>query len=245
MHTVSKKSMMIAGIVVVVGVIVSLVGVVFQSVETHMQRAQVPLAGELILIDPGHGGVDGGAVSKQGLVEKEVTLKIALLLRDYLQQSGAYVSLTREADQDLAGEQSTKISKRKAQDLIKRVHMIKEKQAATVISIHLNAFPQTRYTGGQTFYHPKLKANKRLASCIQHALIQNLSNTKRIPKQKGNVYLLNQSPVPTALVEVGFLSNPQEAALLATDAYQQKIAAAIYYGLIQYYSKETEPIFPS
>lgn len=215
------------------------------SASPSFQTTHLPLTGQVILLDPGHGGVDGGAVSKSGLVEKDITLKIALFLRDYLQQGGAYVVLTREQDHDLADENTDRISKRKAEDLMKRVHMIKEKHANTVISIHLNAFPQKQYSGAQTFYYPKLEANQRLASFIQRELIQSLENTKRVPKQKGNVYLLKESSVPTVLVEAGFLSNDQEAKLLATEDYQKKIAASIYTGIIKYYSKEKEPDFPS
>lgn len=238
-----KRSYTVWTIVVLLVLGISMVRFSMSVAKTDLSN-QLALSGEVILLDPGHGGVDGGAVSKSGLVEKEVTLKIALFLRDYLQQSGAYVILTREDDYDLSQEGTTKLSKKKAEDLMKRVHMIKEKQANTVISIHLNAFPQKQYTGAQTFYYPKRKENQRLASCIQQELIKNLQNTERIPKQKADVYLLKESPVATALVEVGFLSNPQEAQLLADEAYQQKIAASIYYGIMKYYSKEKEPQFP-
>lgn len=225
--------------------ILGIIGWKILSVTPSFQTSNSPLTGQVILVDPGHGGIDGGAVSKDGLVEKEITLKIALFLRDYLQEAGAYVVLTREKDYDLANEKTDQISKRKAEDLMRRVHLIKEKYADAVISIHLNAFPQKQYSGAQTFYDPKLQANQRLASFIQRELIQNLENTKRIPKQKGDVYLLKESSVPTVLVEAGFLSNDQEAKLLATENYQKKIAASIYSGIIKYYSKEKEPHFPS
>lgn len=215
------------------------------TAKANLQLWGLPLSGEVIVIDPGHGGVDGGAVSKDGLVEKEITLKISIFLRDYLQEAGAYVVMTREEDTDLAGSETEKISKRKAEDLMNRVHLIKAKHANAVISIHLNAFPQSRFSGAQTFYHPSRKENKRLASFIQQSLIQQLENTDRLPKQKGDVFLLNESPVPTTLVEVGFLSNPQEAKLLRDEDYQRKVAAAIYYGIIGFYSDQQEPKFGS
>lgn len=213
------------------------------TVKANSLLQELPLRGEVIVIDPGHGGVDGGAVSKDGLVEKEVTLKISKYLRDYLQESGSYVVMTREVDTDLADPKTEKISKRKAEDLMKRVHLIKEKKSDAVVSIHLNAFPSSRFFGAQTFYHPSRSENKRLASFIQQSLIQHLENTNRVPKAKEDVYLLKESPVPTVLVEVGFLSNPEETKLLRDEDYQKKVAAAIYYGMIGFYSKQQEPKF--
>ncbi|WP_224749643.1 N-acetylmuramoyl-L-alanine amidase CwlD [Polycladospora coralii] len=198
----------------------------------------MPFSGKFIILDPGHGGVDGGAVSRAGLVEKEVTLKIAQYLRDYLQEAGAYVVMTREEDKDLADPDTKRISRRKAEDLMKRVRLIKQKNADALITIHLNAFPSSRYHGAQTFYNPKHEENKKLAELIQSELIENLENTDRIAKQKSDIYILKSSDVPTVLVEAGFLSNPDEAALLATDGYQKKVAASIYTGLIKYYTGE-------
>ncbi|TCS94141.1 N-acetylmuramoyl-L-alanine amidase CwlD [Hazenella coriacea] len=198
----------------------------------------MPMTGKMIIIDPGHGGFDGGAVSATGLVEKEVTLKIALFLRDYLQEAGALVVMTRETDTDLSQTSTKKISHRKAEDLMQRVKLIEDQNADVFISIHLNAIPSPRWSGAQTFYHPKREENKKLATLIQSQLIHHLGNTNRLAKQKGDVYILKASPVPTALVEVGFLSNPQEASLLGTEDYQKKLAASIYYGLLEYYTKD-------
>ena len=122
-----------------------------------------PLAGRVIGPDPGHGGVDGGAASKSGVVEKEVTLKIALHLRDYLQEAGALVIMTREKDTDLADSSVRGLSRRKTQDLMRRVRIVKESGADALISIHLNAIPSPRWKGAQTFYHPGNEENKKLA----------------------------------------------------------------------------------
>ncbi|MFD1408332.1 N-acetylmuramoyl-L-alanine amidase CwlD [Kroppenstedtia eburnea] len=195
----------------------------------------MPLSGKVIVLDPGHGGYDGGAVSRSGLQEKGVTLDISLLLRDYLQESGALVIMTREVDKDLAG---TGYRRRKAADLMERARIVKTSGADAFISIHLNAIPSPRWSGAQTFYYPTLEANKKLAESIQSELIRNLENTNRKARYSGEIYILKTSPVPTALVEVGFLSNPAEAELLGDEAYQKKLAAAIYNGLLRYYSVE-------
>jgi N-acetylmuramoyl-L-alanine amidase len=194
----------------------------------------MPLSSKVIVIDAGHGGIDAGAVSRSGLEEKEITLNIASYLRDFLQQSGAFVVLTRESDKDLAGVGNGK-SRWKARDLSKRLQMVKDENADLFISIHGNAFPGESH-GAQTFYNPTREANKKLATFIQTELVHNLENTTRIAKAKNDVFLLKYSPIPTALVEVGFLSNDEEAQLLSDPKYQRKIAASIYYGILAYHS---------
>jgi N-acetylmuramoyl-L-alanine amidase len=201
----------------------------------------IPLSGKLIILDPGHGGPDTGASSRDGLLEDEVALKIALYLRDYLQEAGSFVVMTRETDVDLAQPGTQALSKRKAEDLVKRIHLIQQKNADIFISIHLNAIPSKRWRGAQTFYNPAREENKKLASFIQSEMIRNLENTKRFPEQKADIYILKYSPIPTSLVEVGFLSNPDEAKMLGSVEYQKKIAAAIYYGIIGYYSNQEPP----
>jgi N-acetylmuramoyl-L-alanine amidase len=198
----------------------------------------MPLAGRVIVLDPGHGGADGGAISKGGLVEKDVALQVALYLRDYLQEAGALVVMTRETDKDLADEGSRR---RKAQDLMRRAQLIKKSGADVFVSVHLNAIPSPRWSGAQTFYYPTLEANQRLATFIQKELVRNLNNTKRQARYSGGVYILKTSQIPSALVEVGFLSNPQEAAMLARPDYQKKLAAAIYTGILRFYSGEALP----
>ncbi|MFC4075376.1 N-acetylmuramoyl-L-alanine amidase CwlD [Salinithrix halophila] len=195
----------------------------------------MPLTGRLIVIDPGHGGRDGGAVSATGLLEKNVSLAIALSLRDYLQEAGAMVIMTRETDRDLADEH---VKSRKSQDLIRRAELVKKSRADAFISIHLNAIPSPRWKGAQTFYYPTLEANKKLAVAIQSELKRNLENTKRLARHSGEVYIMRTSPIPSALVEVGFLSNPEEAEMLRNTSYQKKLAAAIYHGIMLYYSRD-------
>lgn len=195
----------------------------------------MPLSSQVIVIDPGHGGIDGGATSADGLEEKAITLKISTYLRDFLQQSGAYVVVTRESDTDLAGEGDGN-SRWKARDLMQRLRLVKEENANLFLSIHANAFPSRKEHGAQTFYNPTREENKKLATDIQTELVHNLGNTDRIAKAKNDVFLLKYSPTTTALIEVGFLSNPAEAQLLKDDDYQRKIAASIYYGILAYHS---------
>lgn len=202
----------------------------------------LPLSGKTIYLDAGHGGVDGGAVSKQGDVEKDLNLAIALHLRDYLQQAGAFVVMTREDDRDLAEEGTKALSRRKTEDLLRRVDNIRQQAPDVVLSIHMNSIPSPRWSGAQTFYYPNHPDNLLLASLIQEEIKRNLENTKRAANQVNTVYMLKAiENIPTALVEVGFLSNPGEAQLLADTEYQRQVAASIYQGILRYFAGEKLP----
>ena len=217
--------------------------VLFQYIFVHTTSTKtwnLPLSGRIIVLDPGHGGPDGGAVGDD-VLEKEIALKVAAKLRDYLQQQGALVLMTRETDSDLADKDTRGYSRRKAEDLRKRVALINESEADLFISIHLNAIPSPRWRGAQTFYYGSLIENERIAKFIQAELRRNLENTNRVAKMIDTVYLLKYVKKPGALVEVGFLSNPQERELLASDHYQTKLAASIYKGILRYFSNEKNP----
>jgi len=198
----------------------------------------IPLSGKTIALDAGHGGVDGGAVSKDGLIEKDINLGVALYLRDYLQQAGALVIMTREEDADLANEDTKSYKQRKTEDLKQRVNFINGHNVNMMISVHVNSIPSPKWNGAQTFYDVDHPDNSGLAHLIQQELIRNLQNTTRVAKSVSSIYLLKSLSIPSVLVEVGFLSNTQEAQLLAETPYQQKLAAAIYQGILRYYSGE-------
>lgn len=185
------------------------------------QHWHLPLSGRIIVIDPGHGGVDGGA-ENGSTKEKDIALNISNQLRDYLQQSGALVYLTRETDTDLADQETKGLSRRKTEDLKQRVSFIKKHNPDCVISIHLNAIPSSKWHGAQTFFHPKSEDNAKLAKFIQDSLRTQLENTDRYAKAIEHVFLLKKVEMPAALVEVGFLSNPTEKQLLETKDYQKR-----------------------
>lgn len=209
--------------------------------EHNWSVSEMPLAGQVIVLDAGHGGDDPGAVSRSGVREKEVALQIALKLRDYLQQSGAYVVMTRESDKDLAAKGTKGYRKRKVEDLQARVKLIKDTEPNFVVSIHLNSIGSSRWFGAQTFYNPTYEDSKRLAHLIQNQMIQDMENTTRIAKQDSSIFLLKSSHVPAVMVEVGFLSNAGEAELLSQEPYQNRLAASIYKGVLAYLAGETPP----
>ena len=199
----------------------------------------LPLTGKVIVIDPGHGGPDGGAGDEE-VLEKEVALNVSLKIRDYLQEQGALVIMTREVDKDLASESTQGYRNRKVEDLKERLYMINDSNADLFLSIHLNAIPSSKWSGAQTFYAPSLEENERAAKFIQDELIENLENTTRKAKPLESVYILKYAKKPGALVEIGFLSNPKEKANLMNDDYQNKIAASIYKGVNRYFTNEEE-----
>lgn len=199
----------------------------------------LPLSGKVILIDPGHGGPDGGA-GDEGALEKDIALKISLKMKDFLEGQGALVLMTREEDKDLANKSTRGYSKRKTEDLKKRLEFINKSEADFFISVHLNSIPSPRWSGAQTFYAPHHKENARAAKFIQDEFKKNLQNTTREAKPINNVYIIKHAKRPGVLVEVGFLSNPAEKANLKKDSYQDKLAESIYLGVLRYFTDEKE-----
>lgn len=201
----------------------------------------LPLSGKIIVLDAGHGGPDGGAVGGTDIVEKNITLEITKKVRDYLQEQGALVILTRNGDYDLADKSTKGYSRRKAEDLKKRVDIINKSDIDFFVSVHLNALPSGDSKGAQTFYYRSLVENERAAKFIQAELRTSLENTKRSAKTISHVYLLKHAKTPGVLVEAGFLSNVNERYLLNSEKYQQKVAAAIYRGVLRYFTEKGNP----
>lgn len=206
------------------------------TIETWMA---LPLAGHVIVIDAGHGGVDGGAVSQGALQEKDVTLDVALTLRALLEQSGAFVYMTREHDTDLASADTSRWSRRKTEDLYARVALLRQRQPSLFISIHANAMPSPRWHGPQTFYTEKNAQNREFARLIQEELRTQVTDTPRQAKAIQGIYVLDHATMPAILVEVGFLSHAKEAEKLAQAPYRKQLAEAIYRGMLRYGAGET------
>lgn len=196
------------------------------------------LSGKRIVLDPGHGGPDPGSVG-HGVLEKDVVLEVSKMLAELLTESGAQVELTRTGDYDLSGMDSGPLRQRKTLDLKQRVAFINERDPDVFLSIHANAIASPRWSGAQSFYrvggdaHPD---NHRLAYLIQQELRAITQMTRRGVSTDIHQYILNNISVPAATVEVGFLSNPNEANLLSRPEYQQKVAWAIFLGLAKYFA---------
>ncbi len=200
--------------------------------------AAAPMGNRLTLIDPGHGGPDPGASSPAGMREKDLVLDIGLSLRDYLEDAGCTVLMTRESDHDLSATPDASLAERKRVDLHRRSEIIEASGADVVISLHANAVPSSRWRGAQVFYRPdRGPENERLARSIQQALVDITGETDRDINITVDQYILAQTELPAVNVEVGFLSNPRDAELLAEKLYRKKVAWAIHIGILRYFAR--------
>lgn len=191
-----------------------------------------PLA--CVVIDPGHGGEDGGASSASGVVEKEINLSVALALRDLFEAAGIPVVMTRTEDKLLYDRNVDFHGRKKVLDLAAR-RLVAEKTAAAhggsslLISIHMNAFPQSQYSGMQVWYGTGSPTSQSVAESIQTASVALMPHNHREIKAAGSsIYLLDRVKTPAVLVECGFLSNPAEAARLSRESYRRALAALIF-----------------
>jgi N-acetylmuramoyl-L-alanine amidase len=190
--------------------------------------------GLVVVLDAGHGGIDGGAIGKNGTLEKDINLSLALKLKAYIEEHGDTCIMIREVDEALYSEYG-RTGTRKADDLKKRKDIIRENRGDIFISIHLNSFPQSQYYGAQVFYPKDDDKSKRFAKLTQDELLKILDrNNKRTEKATDSYYIINNNSIPSILVECGFLSNPEEELLLNDKNYQNKIAWAIYCGILRY-----------
>lgn len=193
-----------------------------------------------VVLDPGHGGPDPGAVGPAGELEKDVVLAISLYLRDYLSAAGARVVLTRDKDEDLSGL-PPEVPDTKAIDLRRRVEIAQQARADAFLCIHANATSSPYWRGAQTFYRPNHPDSGRLARCLQTELVSVTRRTDRVALPGAKQYVLDNVTMPAVTVEVGFLSNPQEASLLADPDYQKLVAWAIFRGLARYFAEGARP----
>lgn len=189
------------------------------------------LAGHSIIVDPGHGGIDNGA-SGNHVIEKQLTLEISTKLAQRLREHGVTVSFTRESDVDYY----TRGRGGKRNDLLKRIEIIENSGAELFISIHCNAFRSVKLAGAQVFYSPKISVNKILGEKLQQALRAFSPGNKHQAKADVKILVLNGTKMPGVLIETGYVTNQQEAALLANQEYQEKLVTYITKGLAYYFS---------
>ena len=179
-----------------------------------------------VIIDPGHGGEDGGATSCTGVLESKINLDISLRLNDLMHLLGYETRLIRSTDRSVYTQGET-LAQKKASDLKERVRIVNETPNAVLISIHQNQFVDSRYSGAQVFY-AKSANSEDIARELQNAFVEHLNpGSNRKTKAAKGVYLMEHIDSPGVLVECGFLSNPKEEALLNDTMYQKKICAVI------------------
>ena len=194
----------------------------------------LPLSGWTILIDPGHGGYDGGAKARDsGVWEKVINLDVALQVEKSLTEQGASVVMTRREDADLCTEDRPAALTKKRQDMLARVEMAVSAQVDMVLSIHMNEYRARSESGPQVFYRAGSDAGRLLAGCMQEALIERLRPRKERAAMAGDYFIL-QLDVPSVLVECGFISNPEEEKLLLSGNYQARLGEAVAAGVMSY-----------
>ena len=195
------------------------------SLATTTVAQLIPLEREnTLVIDAGHGGVDGGATSCTGILESRFNLEICLKLEDLFHLLGYKTKMIRKTDISVYTSGDT-IAAKKVSDLRQRVKMVMETEDPVLISIHQNMFSDGRYSGAQVFYNLQ---GENLARCLQSSLVKSLNpDSKRISKPADGVYLMQHIDCPAVLVECGFLSNPEEEAKLRDETYQKKLCCVI------------------
>lgn len=182
----------------------------------------------VLIIDAGHGGEDGGAISLSGVSESQLNLAIAQRVDLVMGLYGAPSVMLRQADISLHSPQSHTLREKKVSDLHNRVKLVSQQQNGVLLSIHQNSFPSGKYSGAQVFYAPT-HGSRQLAEAMQGALrvAADPLNTRQVAAIAKSVYLMNHIDCPAILVECGFLTNPAEERQLQDSGYQSKLAAAM------------------
>lgn len=201
--------------------------------QTDGQKAEKKVTrrgeGKTVVLDPGHGGNDPGKVGANSVKEKDVNLQIAMKTKKLLENEGVRVIMTRDKDQDLAGDLD---HNRKVQDMKARVKLINDAMPALTVSIHQNSYQDPSVKGAQVFYYSHSKEAERAAEILKQALLTVEESGTREKKAADSYYLLKKTEVPVVIVECGFLSNPEEAKRLADSAYQKELAKAVAKGIL-------------
>ena len=195
----------------------------------------------IVILDAGHGGMDGGAVSSDGIVERELNLEITKRLALLMIFCGEHVALTRIDSNDLSSPDAATVKDQKRSDLKNRVTAINAVPNATLISIHQNSLPgHPEVYGAQVFYNSVSGSNQLAVATQQQLNISHNAGKARIAKEIDNsIYLMSEVRCPAILVECGFLSSPREAHALCTPDYQKSLALAITAGYLSYTNEGT------
>lgn len=192
----------------------------------------------LLIIDPGHGGEDGGAVGADGSKESEINLAVALKMDALCGFLGVESVMTRYSESLDYPKSATTIRAKKIADQKARIELINSAPNAVLISVHQNTYPSAKPSGGQALYG-KVEGSQALAELIQSNITLSIDadNTRAAAKISDDIYLMKKAECPAVLVECGFMSNPVELELLKTEEYQAKLAAVFVASYTQFISE--------
>lgn len=225
MRRISKKTLLTIAMVLVF-IIYIFAGIGANRILTVIAGNKTVFASKTVVVDAGHGGEDGGAVSCTGIMESKINLEISERLRDLLNLFGITTIMVRSGDYSVYTHGQS-LSQKKVSDLKKRVQIVEDAVDPLLVSIHQNYYSDSRYSGAQVFYG-KSANSKLLAERMQSAFVSTLNpGSNRREKAAQNIYLLESVHCDAILVECGFLSNPQEEKCLNDGSYQKKICCVI------------------
>ena len=190
-----------------------------------------------IILDAGHGGIDGGTVGCDGTFEKDLNLQITIKLKYFLELYGFNVILIRDCDKSIHDDSAKTIRQQKVSDIHNREQIIIKNPNSIFVSIHQNSFPDSNVYGTQVFYSGNNALSSVLAQSITDSIVQHIQpDNKRLIKKSGTeIYLLYHSNIPSVMVECGFMSNQKDLTKLKSDKYQIELAITIADGIINYY----------
>lgn len=229
---ITVKGKNILATILTILIISIIVLILFKVVQTNKS----PLVNKTIVIDAGHGGIDGGSVGvSTNNDENHLNLEYAFCLKEYFENFGYNVILTRKT---LDGLYSITAKNKKKDDMQKRKEIIDNSLADIVISIHMNSFPAKSCKGAQVFYNKDNSAGKQLATSIQQKFVNDLPNAKKLAKS-GDYFMVNCTTLPSVIVECGYLSNPEEDKLLSTLDYKNKVCYSIFCGVVTYFGNSS------
>lgn len=218
---------------VVIGVLMAVLasGVLLLSTMPK-EISTVGLNSKLIVVDAGHGGMDGGGVGVDGIPEKDLNLQIAKKLEQALTGNGYHVVMTRTEDISLHDEGKTTVRSQKNSDLKNRAMIANQEKAGLFVSIHMNKYDSADVKGAQVFYRNNDPTGKRYAQSVMSELKKMDPQNHRVEKSLPNKNLtFSKLEIPGILVECGFISNEEESLKLRDEAYQQKLVDAIVAGI--------------
>lgn len=207
-----------------------------QAAEVSNSMNQGEIRKNVIVVDPGHGGDDPGMLGIGGLEEKKINLEVSLRLKNVLENRGFTVVMTREEDKGLYDASS---KSKKSQDMQRRIAAINDARPVLTVSVHQNSYQDAGVKGPQVFYFEHSAQGEKLAKALQDSLNRELHVERpRVAKGNTSYYLLKRSEGTLVIAECGFLTNPDEAALLQTEEYQENVARALAEGVAAYLEQE-------
>ncbi|MEG0614359.1 MAG: N-acetylmuramoyl-L-alanine amidase [Oscillospiraceae bacterium] len=195
----------------------------------------------VIVLDAGHGGMDGGCSSADGVTEKGINLNIMSNLKDLCTVFGYNVEVTRDEDTSIHDKGVEGIGNQKRSDMDNRLAIFNKYDNAFCVSIHQNKFTDPQYSGAQMFYSDTNPENEKIARIMQNQFVKNIQpeNTREIKLCGKELFLCYFCKNPTVMIECGFLSNPEEAVKLQSEDYQKQVAFTIFSGINEYLAQKT------